>query len=147
MKDYYTKDKRRAYYLAWSARQKENPRPLKPKLCDCGSIAICHRGSEWICARCKQSETPAARTAVGLLTRHEGNMKWDELGIEVRRMLAVPDWMRHWCNRETAPEGNASELMHRITVTIVEKEHELVIHAHGEYHLKMPLKPQAIQTR
>ena len=141
MSDYYTKEQRRAYNVARALRLKDQPTPNRDHLCDCGLPATMHRGSDWICPRCKASETPAQRTAIGLVTRHDGNILWDELGIAMRRMLAVPDWMRNWCNRESAPEGNAGDLMNRINVTIVERDNELVIHAHGEYHLPISQMP------
>ena len=136
MKDYYTKEQRRAYNRVWQSNHAKR-HDSRQHICDCGQPARLHRGSEWICSRCKASETPAARAALGLVTRHDGNILWDELGIAVRRMLAVPEWMRHWCNRETAPEGNAGDLLNRITVSIEEREREIIIHAHGCYHLQI----------
>jgi hypothetical protein len=137
VKYYYTKEQRRAYNVARALRLKDHPVPHRDHLCDCGKPATLHRGSEWICPRCKASETPTQRTAIGLVTRHEGNILWDELGIAMRRMLAVPDWMRHWCNRESPAEGNASELMNRITVAIQERDDCIVVDAHGHYVLPL----------
>ena len=133
MKDYYSKEQRRAYYLAWV--QRKGPQQRNPhQLCDCGNIGTYRLGGDHICPRCKQLQTESRLHE----TKHEANIKWDEIGSAVARMLAVPEWMRNWRNQE-APEGGIGALLNRITVSIEEKNDELIIHAHGEYHL--PLHP------
>lgn len=139
MKDAYTKEQRRAYNQAWAARHKQQHGTYyipKRNLCECGQPSAVHRGSEWICQRCKDLESRNAQDALSRAIRKDGQTHWDEIGHRIKRMLAIPEWLRNW-NNQDAPEGNANPLMLRIESWIEDNGSELVVHGHGEYHLAL----------
>ena len=122
-KDYWSKEKRREYMRNYNATR--NPKKCDPKedmigppvphRCDCGQDwGFNIRGGDWICHRCKALES---------VNFHTNENRQDSAII---RNIS-PAWLL----RQLQP------YQRRLKAWIDDTGNELIIHAHGEYHLQL----------
>ena len=111
-KDYYTPEQRREYMRAYNANKKDKPAEQKKKTCECGGRAHKRICGSWPCPRCRELEG---------IDWHSNQINED---LAITRNIS-PAWLL----RQLAAwqEG--------LKTWIEERGNELVIHAHGEYHL------------
>lgn len=119
MKDNYSKEERAAYNRLYRYKHKapkaELIGPPKPKLCDCKrDFGMVRRGTEFICHQCKASEA---------INWHSNQINED---LAIARNIS-PAWLLR--QLQAWQEG--------VKVWLEDKGQELVIHAHGEYHLSL----------
>jgi hypothetical protein len=119
MKRYWTNEDKREYQRIYRLQHK-TPKvdligPPKPKMCLCGRFGMVRKnGNEWVCISCCESER---------IDWHSNQINED---LAIARNIS-PAWLLR----------QLQAWQEEVKTWIEDKGQELVVHAHGEYHLQL----------